>query len=147
MEQGVQRVWGYSFCSSLRIPNNVVKPFSTSGIWFFQNVLYILFLGFDALWGNCPSKKINFSGTKMTFVHRQFKACFLDAFESCSQVSDEMISIIGCDTDVVYILGALVRFNDFVKVFPRKAGECGQCPAKALCQSQICKCATCEVEG
>ena len=147
MEQGVLKVLGRNFCSSLRIPDSVVKPFSTSGICFFQKVLYILFLGFYALWGNCSSEKIIFFCTEVTFVHCQLKACFLNAFGCCSQVSYEVVSIIGCDANIVHILGTLIRFDDFIEVFPHKDRKCGQSPAKAFCQTSVCKCATGEIKG
>ena len=147
MEQGVRQVLRNSFYSSLKIPNNVVKPFSTSGIWFFQKVLYVLFLWFDALWGNCSSEKVNFCCKKMTFVHCQLKAGFLNAFEGCSQVGNEVISIISCDADIVHILGTLVRFDNFIKVFPHKTGKCGQCSTEALCQTSVSECATGKTEG
>ena len=145
MEQGVRKVLGHNSCSSLGIPNSVVKPFSTSGIWSFQKVLHNLFLGLDALWGNSPSEKINFFCTKVTFVHCQLKASFLNAFERCSQVSYEVVSIVGCDADIVHILGTLIRFDDFDGVFPHEARKRGQSSAKALCQTSVCKCATGEV--
>ena len=56
--------------------------------------------------------EINFCSTKLIFVHCQLKACLLDAFESFSHVGNEVISIIGCDADVVHILGTLIRFNN-----------------------------------
>ena len=127
MEQGVLKVLGLNSCNSSGSPNSVVKLFSTSQEFgLFQKVLYSLFLGFDALWSNSSSEKINFFCNKVTFVHCQLKACFLNAFECCSQVSHEVVSIIGCDADIVHILGTLVRFDDFVKVFPHKARKCGQ---------------------
>ena len=139
MEQGVLKVLGHNFCSSSRIPSSAAKPFSTLGVWFFEKVLYILFLGFDALWGNCSSEDIIFCCTEVTFVHCQLKACFLNAFERCSQVSYEVVSVIGCDADIVHILGTLIGFDGFVKVFPHKARKCGKSPAKALCQTSVCK--------
>ena len=52
----------------------------------------------------------------MTFVHCQFKACLLGAFEGCSQVDSEVVSVIGSKADVVHILSTLVRLDDFIKV-------------------------------
>ena len=125
MERGVRKVLGHSFCSGSRIPITVVKRFSTAELcFFFKKVLDILSLGFDALWGNCSSEEINLSSTKIAFVHCQFKACLLNAFECRSQVSDEMISVVGCDADIVHILGALIRFDNFIKVFSHEAREC-----------------------
>ena len=128
MEQGVLKVLGYNFCSCSRIPSSSAKPFSTLVFGFFEKVLYILFFGFDALWGNCPSEKINFFCTEVTFVHCQLKACFLNAFEGCSQVSYKVVSIISCDADIVHILSPLIRFDDFVEVFPHEARKCRRGP-------------------
>ena len=148
MGQGVRTVLGHSFCNSSRTPNNVANPFSTLEIcFFFKKILHVLFLRFNALWGNRSSEEITFCGTEMTFVHCQFKACFLNAFEGCSQVGDEMISIVGCDAVIVHVLGTLVYLNDFIKVFSDETGECGQCPTKALLQTTVCKYAACKVEG
>ena len=80
-------------------------------------------------------------------MHCQFKACFLNAFKCCSQVGNEVISIVGCDADIVHILGTLIRFYDFVKVFSHEARKCGQFPAKAVCQTSVGKCAACKIEG
>ena len=148
MGQGVRTVLGQNFCSRLRVPNCVARPFSNSEIWllqFFKEVLYVLFLRINALWSNCSSKEINFYCSEMVFVHCQLKACLLDAFGSCSQVGEEVISIIGCNADVVTILGSLVRFNDFAEVFFHEARKCGQHPAKALCQTSVSECATSEI--
>ena len=83
MAQGVRTFLVHSFCSNLRIRNNVAKPFSTSGIcFFFKKVLCFLSLGFYALWGKGSSKEFNLCSTKNAFVHCQLKACLLDAFES-----------------------------------------------------------------
>ena len=147
MEQGVLKVLGHNFCSSSRIPSSAAKPFSTLGIWIFPESFVHSVFRFDALWGNRSSEEINFFCTEVTFVHCQLKACFLNAFECCFQVSYEVISIISCNADIVHVLGTLVRFDDFIKVFPHKARKCGQSSAKALCQSSICKCAAGEVKG
>ena len=103
MDQGVRIVLRLSFCSNLKIPNNVAKPFSTKVNLFFQENLVrsVSWGGVYALRGNGSSKEVNFCSSKMALVHCQLKACILDAFESCSQVGDEVISIIGCDADIV----------------------------------------------
>ena len=55
----------------------------------------------------------------MALMHRQFKACFLDAFEGCSQVGNEVIMIVGCDADIVHVLGTLIRFDNIIMIFPQ----------------------------
>ena len=113
---GIRAVLGHNFDSSSGITNSVVKPFSTSEKWFFQGSSVHVVLGFDVLRGNGSSEEVNFCSAKMTFVHRQYKACPLNAFESCSQVGTEVVSVIGCYADIVHILSTLVRLDDFVKV-------------------------------
>ena len=127
MEQGVRKVLGRSFCSSSRIPNIIARLFSTSEIcFFFQESFEHCASGFDALWGNCSSKEIGLSSIEMAFGHCQFMTCFLNAFEGCPLVSDEMISVVGgCDADIVHVLGTLVRFDNFIKVFSHETGERG----------------------
>ena len=51
LKQGVLIVLGDSFYSRLRIQNSVVKPFSTSGIRFFQGSSARFFSGVSLLWG------------------------------------------------------------------------------------------------
>ena len=60
-----------------------------------------------------------------SFVHCQLKAYLMVAFESLSQVGNKVVSVIGCNANVVHVLSTLVRFDDFVKVFFHKTRECG----------------------
>ena len=151
MEQGIWTVSGHCFCSNLKFPNNVANLFSTSLQEFGFSRTFCTFclsmLGLYSLWENGFSKEINLCSTKMAFLHCQPKACLLDAFESCSQVGDEVMSIIRCNADVVHILGTLIRFKNSVEVFSHEAGKCGQCSANALCQTSVSKCAASEIEG
>ena len=82
----------------------------------------------------------------MTFVHCKFKACLMNTIEGCSLVGNEVVGIIGDDTDVVHILSTLIRFQKFVEVFPHKARKPIKCPALALCPTFTCKMKTSEVE-
>ena len=117
MELGVQRVLGHNFGNNLGIPKCLVKPFSFSEFGILEDVLYVLFLRSDALRGDGSSEEVNLCCTKKTFVHCQFKACLLDAFEGCSQVGNELVRVIGCNADVIHIRKILVRFVDFIEVF------------------------------
>ena len=122
MEQGVLRVFDIISVVVQEAQISLQNFFRLWKFGLFQEVLNILPPGIDASWDNCSSKEFNLCVTKLTIVYCQFLACFLNAFECCSQV----ISIVGSDADGVHILGTLVRFNDIVKVFPHKAGKCRQ---------------------
>ena len=151
MGRGVRIVLGHNFYSSQENTNNAVnlrkKVFRLRKIGLFKKVFYILFLGFHAFWGNDSSNEINFCSTKMTFVHCQLKSCLLNAIKGYSQVEDEVVGIVGGKADVFHALGTLVRFNDFVEIFSHKTRECGERPAKALCQTSVCNCAASGIEG
>ena len=103
-------------------------------------------LMFDVSRGDGCSKEINLCCTEMTFVVYESKPCLMDAFESCSQVGYEMVSIIGCIADVLHIFSATIRLDYFLKLFAHKAGKCRKCPAKALCQTSVGKCESTKVE-
>ena len=83
----------------------------------------------------------------MTFVHRQFEACLLNAFESCSEGGDVMISIIGCLAAVVHVLDTLIHVKNFAEILFHETRKCRQRPGKALCQASVSKCAASEIEG
>ena len=70
-----------------------------------------------------PRKSIS---CQHAFVHCQFKACFLNAFECCSQVSNEKVSILSCDADILHLLGTLIRLNNFIEIFSHETRKCGQ---------------------
>ena len=147
MKQGVLRVLGQILVVVQEVQISLQIHFRLWKFGFFEEIQITLPLGFDALWGNHSSEEISLCGTDMINVHCQFKACILNAFDCCSQVTDEVVSIIGCDADIVHILGTLIRFIDFVKIFSHETGKCGQCPAKALCLTSVGKRADCEIEG
>ena len=93
MGLGVGTVSGHNSGSSSGIPSIVANLFQLWEFSFSENVPIILFLEFDALRGNGSQ----FGCTEMAFVHFEFKAYVLDAYETCSQVGDKVVRIIGCN--------------------------------------------------
>ena len=128
MELGVGIVLGQNSGKNSRTEITLYCFFRLQKVGHFKEVSL---LGFDALRGDGSSEEVNFCYTKLTFVHCQFKACSLDAFEGCSQVGNEMVDVIGHNADVAHILSTLVRLDDFIKEFSEETRKCGQRPANA----------------
>ena len=70
------------------------------------------------------SEEFNLSDTEVAFLNCEFLASFADAFEDCSDVLDELFRCAGGNSNIVYVLGTLVCFNDGVELPPHEARKC-----------------------
>ena len=75
----------------------------------------------------------------MTFFNCQFQCCLANALEDCSDVPGKVRSFIGCDSNVVYVLGTLISFDYWVQVLTHETSKSKHRSAKTLCESFLGK--------
>ena len=87
--------------------------------------------------GNDSAKNFNLGYLEVTRLYGQFQICFSDAFEHCSDVFDQLFRCFCGNLNVVYILVALVSFDDCVQVFSHEPRECRHCPTESVYNMQF----------
>ena len=99
-----------------------------------------------SFWWNCSSWELNLSDSKMAFLYCQLQSCLANALEDCPNVPGKVRSIIGCNSNVVYVLSTLVSFDDWVQVLTHETWKSRHRSAKTLCKSFIGKSSASKIE-
>ena len=82
----------------------------------------------------------------MALLDCQFQSRLANALENCPNAPGKVRSIIGCDANVVHVMGTLVSFDNWVQVLRLETLKSRHRSAKTLCKSFVGKGSAGEIE-